>query len=136
MESLACPFATVDRILEREAGAYDFALMDIHAESTSEKVALGYYFDGRIAVMFGTHTHIPTADEKVLPKGSGYITDLGMTGPVNSVIGADSRTVIERFRTKIGARLTVPSGSIEAQGALFDLDTSSGRVRSVTRIKF
>ena len=110
--------------------------MDIHAESTSEKVALGYYFDGRIAVMFGTHTHIPTADEKVLPKGSGYITDLGMTGPVNSVIGADSRTVIERFRTKVGARLTVPSGSIEAQGALFDLDTSSGKVRSVTRIKF
>ena len=136
MESLACPFATVDRILEREAGAYDFALMDIHAESTSEKVALGYYFDGRIAVMFGTHTHIPTADEKVLRGGSGYITDLGMTGPVDSVIGADSRTVIERFRTKIGARLTVPSGNVEAQGALFDLDTSSGKVRSVTRIKF
>lgn len=136
MESLACPFATVDRILEREKDAYDFALMDIHAESTSEKVALGLYFDGKISVMFGTHTHIPTADGRVLPLGSGYITDLGMTGPMNSVIGADARTVIERFRTKIGTRLTVPSGAVEAQGALFDLDTSNGKVRSVTRVKF
>ena len=136
MESLACPFATVDRILEREKGAYDFALMDIHAESTSEKLALAYYFDGRISVMFGTHTHIPTADERVLPGGSGYITDLGMTGPTDSIIGADAKTVIERCRTKIGARLTVPHGSIVSEGALFDLDTSSMKVRSVARIKF
>lgn len=136
MESLACPFATVDRILEREKGAYDFALMDVHAESTSEKVALAYYFDGRISVMFGTHTHVPTADERVLPNGSGYITDLGMTGPENSVIGADAKTVIERCRTKIGARLTVPHGNVVAEGALFDLDTGSMRVRSVKRIKF
>lgn len=136
MESLACPFATVDRILEREKGAYDFALMDIHAESTSEKLALAYYFDGRVSVMFGTHTHIPTADERVLPGGSGYITDLGMTGPENSVIGADAKAVIERCRTKIGARLIVPHGNIVAEGALFDLDTGSMRVRSVTRVKF
>ena len=136
MESLACPFATVERILEREAGAYDFALLDIHAESTSEKIALARYFDGRIAVMFGTHTHVQTADEQVLPKGSGYITDLGMSGPCDGVIGADAETVIQRCRTKIGTRLTVASGRIEAQGALFDLDTSSGRVKSVTRVKF
>lgn len=136
MESLACPFATVDRILEREKGAYDFAIMDIHAESTSEKVAIAYYFDGRISVIFGTHTHIPTADERVLPGGSGYITDLGMVGPENSVIGADAGAVIERCRTKIGARLTVPHGNIVAEGALFDLDTGSMKVRSVTRVKF
>ena len=136
MESLACPFATVDRILERESGAYDFALMDIHAESTSEKLALARYFDGRVHIMFGTHTHVQTADECVLPKGSGYITDLGMSGPVDGVIGADAQVVIDRFRTKIGSRLNVASGRIEAQGALFDIDPNSRRVRSVTRVKF
>lgn len=136
MESLACPFATVDHILEREAGAYDFAVMDIHAESTSEKLALAHYFDGRVQIMFGTHTHVQTADEQMLACGSGYITDLGMSGPVDGVIGADAKAVIERFRTKIGARLMVSGGRIEAQGALFDLDTDTNRVRSVARIKF
>ena len=136
MDSLACPFATVDRILERESGAYDFAIMDIHAESTSEKLALAHYFDGRVHIMFGTHTHVQTADERIMPGGSGYITDLGMSGPADGVIGADAKTVIDRFRTKIGARLTVSGGRIEAQGALFDLDTTSKKVRSVQRIKF
>ncbi len=136
MESLACPFATVDRILEREAGNYDFAVMDIHAESTSEKIALGRYFDGRISVIFGTHTHVPTADEQILPLGSGYITDLGMTGPRDSIIGSDVRAVIERMRTKISGRLTVADGDVEASGALFDLDTDTKRVRSVCRVRF
>ena len=136
MESLACPFATVDRILDREAENYDFALMDIHAESTSEKIALARYFDGRISVMFGTHTHVQTADEQILPQGSGYITDLGMTGPVNSVIGSDISSVIDRMRTKISCRLTVADGDIKATGALFDLDTDTRRVKSVSRVKF
>ena len=136
MESLACPFATVDRILDREAGNYDFAVMDIHAESTSEKIALARYFDGRISVIFGTHTHVPTADEQILPLGSGYITDLGMTGPVDSVIGSDVKAVIDRMRTKISCRLTVADGDVKATGALFDLDTDTKKVKSVTRIKF
>ena len=136
MDSLACPFATVDRILEREAGNYDFAIMDIHAESTSEKQALGLYFDGRISMIFGTHTHVPTADEQILPNGSGYITDIGMVGPRYSVIGADAKTVIERMRTKISCRLPVGDGEIEATGVIFDLDTSTKKVKSITRIKF
>lgn len=136
MESLACPFATVDRILERERGGYDIAVMDIHAESTSEKIALARYFDGRVSVMFGTHTHVQTADEQILPAGSGYITDVGMTGPTNGVIGSDAKAVIERMRTKISCRLTVADGPIQVCGALFDVDTSSGKVKSVTRIKF
>lgn len=136
MESLACPFATVDRILEREAGTYDFALMDVHAESTSEKIAIGRYFDGRISVIFGTHTHVATADEQILPRGSGYITDLGMTGPVNSVIGSDTNAVLERMRTKISCRLTVADGDIAACGAIFDLDPNTKKVKSVTRVKF
>ena len=133
---LACPFATVDRILEREAGAYDFALMDIHAESTSEKVALGQYFDGRIAVMFGTHTHIPTADEKVLPKGSGYITDLGMSGPVNGVIGASYDSVIKTFIDHMPSHFSVADGDIRICGAVFTIDTSNSGRTSVSRITF
>lgn len=136
MESLSCPFATVERILEREKGSYDFALMDIHAEATSEKIALARYFDGQISVMFGTHTHVQTADEQILPCGSGYITDLGMTGPVNSVIGTDTACVIEKMRTKMPVRFKVAEGEIAAMGALFDLDENTGKVTRVERVRF
>jgi len=138
MESLACPFATVDRILERESGEYDVALLDIHAEATSEKIALAHYFDGRIQVIFGTHTHVQTADEQILPNGSGYITDIGMTGPTNGVIGTEAALVIEKFRTKLPVRFRVADGDIEAQGAIFTVDTSgaSPRVSNLQRIKF
>ena len=136
MESLACPFATVDRILEREAGEYDIALMDIHAEATSEKIALARYFDGRVHIMFGTHTHVQTADEQILAAGSGYITDLGMTGPVNGAIGTEASAVIEKFRTRMPVRFNVADGPIEGRGALFEIDASSARVLSVKRIKF
>lgn len=136
MESMACPFTTVDKILERESGNYDIALLDVHAEATSEKLALGRYFDGRIHIIFGTHTHVPTADEQIFPKGSGYITDLGMTGPVNSIIGTDIDTVIEKMRTKIPTRFKVASGDVRAEGALFTLDTDSMRVTSVERVTF
>lgn len=136
MEALACPFDTVDRILAREAGNYDFAVMDIHAEATSEKIALARYFDGRIAVMFGTHTHVQTADEQILPHGSGYITDLGMTGPIHGVLGTDASAVIEKFRTKMPVRFRVADGEIRGHGALFDVDAEGGRVRQVRRITF
>lgn len=136
MESLACPFATVDKILDREKGNYDVSIIDVHAESTSEKIALGRYLDGRVNVIFGTHTHVQTADEAILPKGSGYITDLGMTGPVGGVIGSDASAVIERFRTKIGARLTVADGEIKAHGALFELDNETKKALFVKRIVF
>ena len=136
MESLACPFATVDKILEREKGNYDVSLIDVHAESTSEKIAIGRYFDGRINVIFGTHTHVQTADEQILPRGSGYITDLGMTGPVDSVIGSNTEAIIERMRTKITSRLTVAEGEIKAHGALFELDVNSKKVTNVKRIVF
>ncbi len=136
MEPLACPFDTVDKILTREKGKYDFSLLDIHAEATSEKMALGRYFDGRINIIFGTHTHVQTADEQVFPGGTGYITDLGMTGPSNGVIGTDAAEVIERFRTKMPVRFNVADGAVIAHGALFDLDTTAGRVISVRRVTF
>ncbi len=136
MEAQTCPFATVDKILEREAGEYDISVLDIHAESTSEKIALARYFDGRINVIFGTHTHVQTADEQILPRGSVYITDLGMTGPVGGVIGADAETVIERMRTKIPVHFRVAEGEGAVCGALFDIDTDIGKVTSVKRIRF
>lgn len=136
MDAMACPFATVDRILERERGNYDLALMDIHAEATSEKIALARYFDGRIHVMFGTHTHVQTADEQILPGGSGYITDLGMTGPTDGVIGSNAAAVIEKFRTRMPTRFTAAEGEIRGHGALFEWDESAHRVTSVKRIRF
>ena len=136
LDPLESPFDTVERILEREKGSYDLALMDIHAEATSEKLALAHYFDGRVHVMFGTHTHVPTADEQVLPHGSGYITDLGMCGPQNGIIGTETEAVIRRFRTMLPAHFTVADGKIGAQGAVFDVDENLPRVRSVKRISF
>lgn len=136
MEALACPFDTVDRILQREAGNYDLAILDIHAETTSEKIALARYFDGRIHVIFGTHTHVPTADEQILPNGSGYITDIGMTGPIHSVIGTNPTCVIEKFRTKIPVHFHVAEGDIRACGALFEFNEEAKKITSVKRVKF
>ena len=136
LDPLASPFDTVDRILDREDGRYDVALLDIHAEATSEQLAIGRYFDGRIQVMFGTHTHVPTADEQVLPRGSGYITDLGMCGPVDGILGTDADAVIHRFRTLMPTRFSVASGDVKAQGVIFDVDEGSRKVRSVKRVVF
>ena len=136
LDPLASPFDTVDRILEREDGRYDLALLDIHAEATSEKLAIGRYFDGRIQILFGTHTHVPTADEQILPHGSGYITDLGMCGPVDGILGTDADAVIHRFRTLMPTRFSVASGTVQAQGVIFDVDESAKKVRSVKRVSF
>jgi len=136
MEPLACPFDTVDRILEREKGNYDLSMLDVHAEATSEKIALARYFDGRINIIFGTHTHVPTADEQILPHGTAYITDVGMTGPVNSVIGSDTAAVIERFRTKMPTRFTVADGEVKANCLVVDIDPSSCKVEKIRRVNF
>ena len=133
LDPLASPFDTVDRILEREKGNYDFAVMDIHAEASSEKLAMAHYFDGRVAVMFGTHTHVPTADEQILPRSSGYITDLGMCGPQNGIIGTDKDDVIHRFRTLLPTHFHVATGAIACHGAIFELDGT--KVKLVQRIK-
>ena len=122
LDPLDNPFTVVDRILERERGAYDIALLDFHAEATSEKLAMGYHLDGRVQVVFGTHTHVPTADSRILPKGTGYVTDLGMTGPTNGILGTAADAVLYKMRTHMPARFTVADGPIEAQGVLFTLE--------------
>jgi len=136
LDALACPFATVDRILEREAGRYDFAVLDIHAEATSEKIAIGRYFDGRINVIFGTHTHVATADTVILPKGTGYVTDLGMTGPNDGVLGVRADIIIEKLRTKLPVKFELAEGEIEANGVIFTIDTLTGFVTAAERVKF
>lgn len=136
MDGLNDPFRAVENELERHRRNYDFAILDVHAEATSEKLALARYFDGRFAVIFGTHTHVQTADEQILPNGTGYITDLGMTGPVNSILGVTPADVIEKMRTHMPHRFTVADGEIRATGALFDIDPFTGRAKSVTRVRF
>jgi metallophosphoesterase (TIGR00282 family) len=136
MEPLNDPFEAVERILSREEGRYDLAVMDIHAEATSEKIALARVFDGRVQVLFGTHTHVPTADEQILPKGSGYITDLGMCGPISGILGTNAEQVIYKLRTAMPTRFDVAEGEIRAHGAIFDLDPATKRVTEVKRITF
>ena len=111
-------------------------ILDIHAEATSEKQAIAYCFDGKIHVMFGTHTHVQTADEQILPHGSGYLTDLGMCGPIHSVIGTEIGSVIRRFRTHLPTQFAIAGGEIRAHGAIFEIDESTQRARSVRRIVF
>ena len=136
MDALANPFTAVERELDAYRGRYDAAVLDIHAEATSEKLALARYFDGRIAVIFGTHTHVQTADACVLPGGTGYITDLGMTGPVDGILGVTPEPVILRNRLHMPQRFTVADGPIRAHGALFDVDPGSGKTRTATAIEF
>lgn len=136
LEALACPFGTVERILEREEGRYDYAVLDIHAEATSEKIAMARYFDGKINVIFGTHTHVPTADTMILPRGSGYVTDLGMTGPNDGVLGVRADIIIEKLRRKLPVKFEIADGATEVQAVLYTLDTSSGKVTAVERVTF
>jgi metallophosphoesterase (TIGR00282 family) len=136
MEALASPFDAVESVLRREAGRYDLSILDVHAEATSEKYAIARAFDGRISAMFGTHTHVATADEQILPGGSGYITDIGMSGPVGGILGTKTEAVLTKMRDKMPAHFTVAEGKITIHGALFTLDPSNGRCVEVKRITF
>ena len=133
--TLDSPYGYIDRVLKREEHKYDFAIMDIHAEATGEKLALGYAYDGRINIIFGTHTHVPTADQRILPGGTGYVTDLGMCGEEGGILGMDAESVIRRMRTRLPHRFEPAKGPSSADGCIFELDTTTGRVTSVRRIK-
>jgi len=135
LDPLENPFESVAKVLKYEEGKYDFAVLDIHAEATSEKIALANYFDGKINIIFGTHTHVTTADERILPRGTGYITDLGMSGPVDSVLGVKTECIIEKFTTMLPVKFEIAEGNIEINGTLFTLDTSNGRVVEIKRVK-
>lgn len=134
LEPLENPFDTIERILRENPAKY--TIIDFHAEATGEKRAFGFYLDGRVSVVAGTHTHVQTADEQVLPKGTGYITDLGMTGPVQSVLGINPECIITRLRTHMPTRYEVPeSEPCSIEGAIFTLDERTGLCMEVERIR-
>lgn len=135
MEALECPFKTAKLAVEELSKATKSIIVDIHAEATSEKVALGWYLDGKVSAVMGTHTHVQTADEKILPGGTAYITDVGMTGPLDSVIGRKVEDVLERFLTSIPVRFEVASENIQLQGVILDIDDDTGRARSIVRVQ-
>ena len=136
MSPINSPFESINRILEREKGEYDFAILDIHAEATSEKIAIARYFDGKIAIIFGTHTHVQTADEQILPKGSAYITDIGITGPINSILGTKVESVIDKFILQIPQYFSVADGEVKANGVIFDINPDTQKINSINRVKF
>lgn len=126
------PFLTAERLLKEEKPL--FTIVDFHGEATSEKLAMGYYLDGRVSAVWGTHTHVPTADERVLPKGTGYITDLGMTGPTVSVLGIRPEQSVENFLGGLPGRYQVADGPCTVQGAIFELDSGTGLCVGVRRV--
>ena len=133
---LDSPYSYIDKVLSECHGKYDIAVLDIHAEATGEKLALAYNYDGKIQVIFGTHTHVPTADTTVLPHGTGYVTDLGMCGNSGGILGMEVRGVIERMRTHLPKKFEAASGEVKCDAVIFTVDTGTKRVSAVERIKF
>jgi metallophosphoesterase (TIGR00282 family) len=134
MAPLDCPFREIENRLEELVSGLP-VLVDFHAEATSEKIALGWYLDGKVAAVIGTHTHVQTADERILPKGTGYITDAGMTGPTDSVIGMEKTVVLKKFVTQLPQRFEVGKDDIEVQGVLLTLENHGNRCVAIERVK-
>ena len=109
-------------------------IVDFHAEATSEKVAMGFYLDGKVSVVAGTHTHVQTSDERILPKGTAYITDLGMTGPYNSVLGIDIDLVVKKFLTQMPTRFAVAKGPVKLNSIIVDIDEDTGKSLHIQRL--
>ena len=136
MDSLDCPFKTADALLERAKNdGVKIVIIDMHAEATAEKKALAFYLDGRVSAVFGTHTHVQTADAQVLPAGTGFITDVGMTGPFVSVLGVKPEQSIARMKDKVPVRFQNADGKCILGGALFDIDEKSGLCRSAEPVR-
>ena len=129
-----CPFRALDVVLANLVDV-PVVIVDMHAEATSEKVAMGWYADGRVSAVLGTHTHIQTADEKILPRGTAYITDAGMTGPYDSVIGQIKERILDRFLTGLPNKFEVSPTPATLCGVIMDIDTSTGRAKSIVRIQ-
>ncbi len=136
MESLASPFEVAEKILNSEKGRYDISIIDIHAEATSEKMCLAKYLDGKVSVVFGTHTHVQTSDATVLHAGTGYITDLGMTGSMNGILGVKTENIIHKFTIKTPIFFEAADGNEAAHGALFTVDTQTGKCTAAETVKF
>jgi len=134
MKPAESPYIVIDKILPQVASKADIVVVDFHAEATSEKIAMGYYLDGRVSCLFGTHTHVPTADERILPKGTAYITDVGMTGPVNSVLGRAIDNVVKSFRTQMPVPFEVASGEVKMESIVVTIDSSTKTAEKIERL--
>ena len=128
------PFLIADEIIEKIKNKVDTIIVDFHAEATAEKIALANYLDGKVNIIFGTHTHVQTADECILQKGTAYITDIGMTGPIDSVIGMDKKASIKRFVTTLPEKYKIADGNSKFNGCLFEIDDEKGRIVEIRRI--
>ena len=127
-----CPFRAIDQLLTEQSR--HLVLVDFHAEATSEKIAMGWFLDGRVSTVFGTHTHVGTVDTRLLPHGTAYVTDVGMVGPTDSVIGNQVEAVLHRFLTGLPTRLPVPNGPVTFNSVLVDVDETSGKATNIVRI--
>jgi metallophosphoesterase (TIGR00282 family) len=135
MQAVECPFRTVRSEIDRIKAKARVIIVDIHAEATSEKIALGWYLDGLVSAVIGTHTHVQTADEKILPAGTAFISDAGMTGPFDGVIGRKKEQILSRFITQLPARFEMAEGDIQLHGVIIDIDEKTGRANSIKRIQ-
>jgi metallophosphoesterase (TIGR00282 family) len=130
-----CPFRAMDKLLAEFEHKSIPIIVDFHAEATSEKMAMGRYLDGRVSAVLGTHTHVGTIDAQLLPKGTAYVTDIGMVGPIDSVIGDDPNSVINRFLTQIPSRLAVGKGKVNFDAILVEVDKNTGKALDIKRIQ-
>lgn len=134
LKTVDCPFEAARREVEKLRRETPIIFVDIHAEATSEKVALGWFLDGKVSAIFGTHTHVQTADERILPKGTGYITELGMCGPYHSVIGREIDAALHMFLTQMPSKLDVATEDARLSGAIFDIDAETGKTIAIRRV--
>jgi len=134
MKPADCPFGAIDKILPKLKQNADIIFVEMHAEATSEKIAMGYYLDGKVSCCFGTHTHVATADEKILPKGTAYITDIGMTGPCDSVLGRDKENVLKSFRTQMPYPFAIAQDDVQINGIIVTIDSNTKVAEKIERI--
>lgn len=135
LDPVSNPFLAVRNAVNEMSGKADIIIVDFHAEATSEKKAMGYLLDGKVNLVFGTHTHVQTGDEDILPKGTAYITDIGMTGPKESIIGADKSIIITSFLTEIPEKRELATGEVELNAVMIDVDDATNKTVSITRIR-
>ncbi len=135
MPMVDCPFRVAERELSQLENQADYILVDMHAETTSEKMAMGYFLDGKVSAVLGTHTHVQTADEQILPQGTGYLTDVGMTGPVQSVIGMKPNLVIQKFLTQLPRRFEVAPGPSVLCAAVVEFDSTTKKTNKISRLR-
>ncbi|GGH81969.1 metallophosphoesterase (TIGR00282 family) [Pullulanibacillus pueri] len=133
LPAIDCPFQTADKLIDEARKRTSFIFVDFHAETTSEKLAMGWYLDGRVSAVVGTHTHVPTADERILDNGTAYLTDVGMTGPYDGIIGVEREAVIRRFKTALPVRFESQKGRGQLSAVIIDIAPSSGKATAIKR---